>query len=99
MAFTATQMDLKMIILRVVSQKDKYYMISLICEILKKIQMNLLTKKNHRYRKQTYCYQRWGINQEFEISRYTLLYIKETRTHYIETYETLKLYSMSHNNL
>ena len=44
MAFTATQMDLEMTILRVVSQKDKYYMISLICGILKKIQMNLQKK-------------------------------------------------------
>ena len=33
-----------MTILRVVSQKDKYYMISLICGILKKIQMNLQKK-------------------------------------------------------
>ena len=45
--------------------------------------MNLSTKqkKSHRHRKQTYGYQRgkvWGgINQEFGINIYTLLYIKQ----------------------
>ena len=42
--------------------------------------MNLFTKQKqtHRFRKQTYDYQRGrgsGINQEFEISRYKLLYL------------------------
>ena len=37
------------------SDKDKYYMISLICGILKIIQMNLYTKQKqtHRHREQT----------------------------------------------
>ena len=52
-------------------------------ESKKIIQMNLFTKQKqtHRHRKQTYCYQRGkgggGINQEFGINRYTLLYIKQ----------------------
>ena len=45
-----------------------------------KIQMNLFTKLNHQYRKQTYGYQkqkaRGGINEEFGINRYTQLYIR-----------------------
>ena len=45
--------------------------------------MNLFTKQKqiHRHRKQIYGYQRegWrGINQEFEVKIYTLLYIKQT---------------------
>ena len=62
MTFAATWMDLEIIILIEISQKekDKYHMISLICGILKMIQKNLLTKqkKTHRYRKQSYGYQR-----------------------------------------
>ena len=43
--------------------------------------MNLFTKQTHRHRKQTYGYQRGkvgvgGINWEFGINVYTLLYIK-----------------------
>ena len=45
--------------------------------------MNLFLKKKQTHRKQMYVYQMdrgqqgWGvINQEFEINRYTLLYIK-----------------------
>ena len=49
------------------------------------IQMNLSTKQKqtHRLRKQTYGYQRGnvlrgeGINKEFGINLYTLLYIKQ----------------------
>ena len=48
----ATQMDLENIMLSKISQteKDKYYMISLIQEY-KTIQMNLYTKQAHRHRK------------------------------------------------
>ena len=38
--------------------------------------MNLFTKQTHRLRKQTYGYQRGGINWEFGIDIYTLLYLK-----------------------
>ena len=42
------------------SHKDKYHIISLICEILTMMQMNLFTKQKqtHRLREQTYGY--WG---------------------------------------
>ena len=86
MPYAETWRDLEIIILIEVSQtgKDKYHMISLICGILKMIQMNLFTrqKQTHRHRKQNYGYQRervggWErINKEFGINRYTLLYIK-----------------------
>ena len=60
--FSATWMDLDIIILSEVSQteKDKYYVISLICGILKLTQMNLFIKQKHiyRHRKQTYGYQK-----------------------------------------
>ena len=65
------------------TEKDRYYMISLICGVKKKIlQMNLFTKQKqiHRPRKQTYTYQkgkRREINQEFGIKRQTLLYTKQ----------------------
>ena len=40
------------------SEKDKYYMISLICRIYKIPLVNITTKKKtHRYRKQTSIYQ------------------------------------------
>ena len=61
MPFAATWMDLEITILNEVieTKKDKYYMISLICRILKIIQMNLYIKQeqNHRRRKQTHGYQ------------------------------------------
>ena len=61
--FAATWMDLENIILGEVSQteKDKYYMIPLICGIQKIIQISLYTKQKqtHRHRKQTSGYQ-WG---------------------------------------
>ena len=50
-------MDLELILLSKVSQteKDRYHIISLICGILRIIQMNLFTKQKqtHRFRKQT----------------------------------------------
>ena len=48
MPFVATWMDLEIIILREVSQteKDKYHMISLIRNLKKMIQMNLLQNRN-----------------------------------------------------
>ena len=57
MPFTTTRMDLELILLSKVSQteKDRYHIISLICGILRIIQMNLFTKQKqtHRFRKQT----------------------------------------------
>ena len=49
--FGSTWMDLQVIILSEVSQieKDKYYMISFICRIIKIIQMNLFTKQKQTY--------------------------------------------------
>ena len=62
MTFTATWMDLEIIILNEVSQteKDKYHKILFICGILKITQMNLFTKQKeiHKHRKQAYGYQR-----------------------------------------
>ena len=58
-------------------------MTSCIRGIKKMIQMNLFTKQKqtHRHKKQTYGYQRekrkGEKNQEFEMNRYTLLYIKQ----------------------
>ena len=68
--FAATQMDLEIVILSEVSQtqKDKYHMIIAYMWNLRNLQMNLFTKlkQTHRYRKQTYGYQRGkgrgGIN-------------------------------------
>ena len=82
MAVAATWMDLEIITLSEVSQIDKYQVVSVKCGVQKMIQMSLFTKQKqtHRHRKQTYGYQKGkgGINQELEINRYTLLYIKQT---------------------
>ena len=68
MLFAATWMDLELIIISEVSQKEnKYYMISLLCEILKILQnfTNLKNftkqKQTHRHRKQIYGYQRGKV--------------------------------------
>ena len=62
--FAVTWMDLEAVILGEVSQteKDKYHMISLICECKKMVQENLFTKQklSHRCRKQTYGYKGGG---------------------------------------
>ena len=67
MPFATTWMDLEIIILSEVSQteKDKYYIILLLCGILKMIQMNLSTKEKqtHRLRKQIYGYQRGKVGE------------------------------------
>ena len=65
MLFTATWMDLEIIILSKVRQKekDKYHMISLTCGIESMTQMNLFTKQKqtHRCREQTFgCQGGWG---------------------------------------
>ena len=49
MPFAATWMQLGIILLSELSQKDKCNMISLICGILKMIQMNLITKQKETY--------------------------------------------------
>ena len=85
MVFAATWMDLEIITVCEVNQpeKDKYYMISLICRMLKKkIQMNLSTKQKQtqKLRERIYGYQEervgGGIDQGFEFDMYTLLYLK-----------------------
>ena len=65
--------DLKVIILSAVNQteKDKYHMISLICEIYKDDTNKLI------YRIEIYSQaKKTNLNQEFGIDRYTLLYVK-----------------------
>ena len=67
MPFAATWMELEIIILSEISQteKDKYHMISHICEILKKKkdtnELIYRTETDHRQRKQTYGYQRGNV--------------------------------------
>jgi len=59
-------------------------MISLICGIQNMTQRNLSTKQKqtHKHREQTHGYQREevqeAVNEEFETSRCTLLYINQT---------------------
>ena len=63
MPFTATWMDVEIIIVSEISQteKDKYH-ICLHAELKKMIQINLLTKskQTHRFRELTYGYCYWG---------------------------------------
>ena len=60
MPFAATWMDLEIIILCEVSQRQKSYDITYMWNRKKMIQMNLFTKQKqaHRHRKQCYGYQR-----------------------------------------
>ena len=62
--FAATWMNLEIIILCEVSQRQVSCDIAYIWNLKKKIQMNLFTKQKqiHRHRKQVYGYQRgrWG---------------------------------------
>ena len=70
MSFSAMWMGLEIIIVSKVSQseKDKYYMISLILDSKKIVQMSLFTKQkhNHRHRKQTYGYRKHLKGKEAE---------------------------------
>ena len=79
MPFAAKWMDLEITILSE-SDKDKYHMISLTCGILKNDINELISKTKTDSQKTIYGYQRGsggGINQEFWMNRYTLLYIKQ----------------------
>ena len=76
MPFAATWMDLEIILLSKVSQieKDKYYMMSLICGIRKIVKMNLFTKQKqtHRHRKEAYSYQRQNLGEGLEDTKYCI---------------------------
>ena len=66
-------MDLEVITLSVINQRQISYDITYMWDLKKNIQMNLFTKQKqtHKHRKQTYDHQgemRGGINQEFEIN-------------------------------
>ena len=77
MPFATTRMDLEIIIISKPNE-DKYDITYMWNPKKKLTQMNLCTKQKqiHRRRKQTRLPQgkgKKGINQEFEINRYTLL--------------------------
>jgi len=76
MSFAATRMDLEIIILSEIRQKekDKYHMISLICRIYNMMQMNLFTKQRQTQRHRGQTCACWGRDWEFEINRCKLLY-------------------------
>ena len=86
MPFAATWMQLDILTLNEVNQKekDKYHMISLICGIQNMTQMNLSTKpkQNHKHREQT-CGCQAGEEREwdgleFGVSRCKLLHLEKT---------------------
>ena len=72
MQWDCTWMDLEGIMISEISQKekDKYYMVSLICRIIKVKQdteYNNKKKQSHRYREQTSSYQcRGNVGSESE---------------------------------
>ena len=84
MPFATTWMDQKAIILNEVERKRQYRMLSFIGRIQIMTQMNLYTKKKQIHREDTYGCQgglggegMWeGIDREFGIDMYTLLYFK-----------------------
>uniref|UniRef100_A0A8D0R4F5 Uncharacterized protein n=1 Tax=Sus scrofa TaxID=9823 RepID=A0A8D0R4F5_PIG len=84
MPSAATRMQLEVLTLSEMSreEKDKYPMISLICEIQNMAQMNLSTeqKQTHRHGEQTCCCQgrgrESGMAWEFEVSRCKLSQLK-----------------------
>ena len=65
MPFAAAWMELEIIILSEVSQKenDKYCMMSLICGILNMTQMNLSTKQTHRQRTDLWLLRGQGVGE------------------------------------
>ena len=83
MPFEAIWMDLQIIILREVSQKQISYNITYMLNLKKKHDTNGFIKQKwvYRLRKQTYTYQKGkmvgGINWEFGIDTYILLYLKQ----------------------
>ena len=84
MPFTATWMDLEIIILSEVSQtdKDKYHAISFTCGIQKMIQMNSFTKQTHGGKNQLYYYQRgsgkWWGKEKLQVWDYIYTAIYKT---------------------
>ena len=66
MPFAATWMDLEIIIVSEVSQRQILYYINYTWNLKKMIQMNLFTKQKqtHRHRKQSYAYQRGKMGGE-----------------------------------
>ena len=77
MPFTATWVDLGIIMLSELSQKakDKCQKISLIYGIQTMTRMKLFMKQKQIHREQTWGCQGGGMNWEFDISRHKLLYV------------------------